>query len=125
MVKTHRDRRLGGSKFGCLGTLVVLVLLIYVGVLFGRPWFRYQRWNDEMRTVAGFASAMPDSAMRARLEAQADSLRLPAAAKRKLSLKRLPNPPRMEIRSEYSETVMIPFLGETVLTFKPFGESSL
>ncbi|HET9066832.1 MAG TPA: hypothetical protein VFN22_13510 [Gemmatimonadales bacterium] len=125
MVKPHPDRRLGASKFGCLGTLAVLVLLLYVGILFGRPWFRYQRWNDEIRTVAGFASAMPDSAMRARLESQADSLSLPPAAKRKLTLKRLPNPPRMEIRSEYSETVTIPFLGEKVLTFKPFGESSL
>ncbi|MEO8478401.1 MAG: hypothetical protein ABI542_02115 [Gemmatimonadota bacterium] len=125
MVKIPRDPRLGGSKFGCLGTLAVLVLLLYVGILFGRPWFRYQRWNDEIRTVAGFASAMPDSAMRARLESQADSLRLPPAAKRKLTLDRLPNPPRMEIRSEYTETVTIPFLGEKVLTFKPFGESSL
>ncbi len=125
MVKTRRDRRLGGSKFGCIGTLVVLVLLLYVGILFGRPWFRYQRWNDEIRTVAGFASAMPDSAMRVRLESQADSLRLPPAAKRNLSLKRLPNPPRMEIRSEYTETVTIPLIGEKVLTFKPFGESSL
>lgn len=125
MVIRGSTSRRGGSKFGCLGTLAGLVVMLYLGILFGRPWFRYQRWNDEMRTVAGFATALPDSAMRARLEAQADSLGLPLTAKRKLTLKRLTNPARMEIRSEYTEKVNVPFIGQKVLTFTPFGEASL
>lgn len=124
VTRSLRSER-GGSKFGCLGTLVVLVVMIYLGILFGRPWFRYQRWNDEIRTVAGFATALSDSAIRVRLEAQADSLRLPTTAKRKLTLKRLTNPARIEIRSEYSEKVVVPFLGTKTLNFTPLGEATL
>ena len=61
----------------------------------------------------------------ARAEARADSLRLPAAAKKKLTIQRLPNPPRVEIRSTYTETVHIPWYGDKVLTFTPFAEAPL
>jgi hypothetical protein len=122
---TLRDSRRGGSKFGCLLPLVVLVLLLYAGVLFGRPWFRYQQWTDEFHTVAEVAEVLSDSAMRARIEARADSLKLPPAAKRALTIKRLSNPPRVEVRSKYTETVRVPVLGDKVLTFTPFAESSL
>ena len=60
-----------------------------------------------------------------RIEARADSLRLPAAAKKKLTIQRLPNPPRVEIRSTYTETVHIPWYGDKVLTFTPFAEAPL
>lgn len=122
---TRSDSRRGGSKFGCLSTLIVLIVFVYAGVLFGRPWFRYKQWADEFQSQAGFAAVLSDSTMRARIVGRADSLNLPPAAIRKLSIKRLPNPPRVEIRSEYTETVHVPFLGDKVLTFKPFAESSL
>lgn len=124
MVTPPAGRR-GEGKFGCLVPLAILGLLLYAGILFGRPWFRYQQWRDEIHTVAGFAEALPDSAMRARIEARADSLRLPPAAKKRLTIQRLPNPPRVEIRSTYTETVHIPWYGDKVLTFTPFAESPL
>ncbi len=119
------DPRRGGSRFGCLVPLIVLVAFVYAGILFGRPWFRYQQWADEFHTVGSVAAVLSDSAMRARIVARADSLKLPAAATRSLTIKRLPNPPRVEIRARYTETVHIPWLGDKVLTFTPFREAPL
>lgn len=124
MVTLPASRR-GASKVGCLVPLVVLGLLLYAGVLFGKPWFRYQQWRDDFNNSAGFATTLSDSAIRSRLAASADSLNLPEAAKRHLNIQRLPRPARIEIRSEYTETVHLPWFGDKVLTFKPFAEADL
>jgi hypothetical protein len=71
-----------------------------------------------MRSVAKQSEVLSDSAMTHRIRARADSLRLPPESKR-LSIRRLPDPPRLEIRSEYTQTVKLPILGEKVITFKP------
>lgn len=117
MVNPAANRR-GRGLLGCLFPLVLLVGFIYVAVQFGRPWFAYRQYQDEMRSVAGLSQLLTDSAMTHRIRARADSLDLPASAKR-LSIRRLPDPPRLEIRAEYEQTVRLPIIGEKVITFKP------
>jgi hypothetical protein len=117
MVNPAGNRR-GRGLLGCLFPIVLLVGFIYVGIQFGRPWFAYRQYQDEMRSVAKQSEVLSDSAMTHRIRARADSLRLPPESKR-LSIRRLPDPPRLEIRSEYTQTVKLPILGEKVITFKP------
>lgn len=111
--------------FGCLVPLVLLGLFLFVGVKFGRPWFRYQQWRDELNSAAKFATTLSDSAIRVRITAQADSLRLPKAAKSQLRIVRLTNPDRIIIESRYTETVDLPWLGPKVLKFHPLAEAPL
>jgi hypothetical protein len=117
MVNPGANRR-GRGVLGCLFPIVLLVAFIYVGVQLGRPWFAYRQFQDEMRSVAQLNEVLADTAMTRRISARADSLRLPQEAKR-LSIRRLPDPPRLEIRSEYRQTVKLPLLGEKIITFKP------
>lgn len=117
MVNGLRNRR-GGSRLGCLVPLALLGAFVYGGILFGRPWFAYRQYRDEMIAVVNMNQAISDSAMVVRIRARADSLGLPAAAKR-VEFRRLQDPPRLEVRAEYTQTVKIPFVGEKVLRFKP------
>lgn len=117
MVNPAGNRR-GRGLLGCLFPLVLLVAFIWVAVQFGRPWFAYRQYQDEIRSVARLNETLSDSAMTRRILARADSLGLPSEAKR-LSIRRLPDPPRLEIRAEYQQTVKLPLVGDQVLTFKP------
>ena len=117
MVNPGDDRR-GRGLLGCLFPIVLLVTFIYVATLFGRPWFAYRQYQDEIRSVAKLNETLSDSAMTHRIMARADSLDLPEAAKR-ITIRRLPDPARLEIRAEYTRTVRLPLLGDKVITFKP------
>lgn len=118
------DNRRGRGLMGCLFPIALLVAFIYVATLFGRPWFAYRQYQDEIRSVVKLNETLPDSAMTRRILARADSLDLPEEAKR-LSIRRLPDPPRLEIRAEYTRTVHLPLLGDKVITFKPNGVAPL
>lgn len=118
---TLRDRR-GGGTFGCLLSLVVLIAIIYMSSTLGRPYFRFQRYNAEVKSMARFASSLSDSTIRLRLRAQVDSLGLPPEA-RKITIKRTTQPERVVITAEYDEVVQLLFVGEKVLHFTPRGES--
>ena len=124
MVTGRRDRR-GGSQLGCLGSLLLFALFIYVVAKVGPPWLRYQQFRDEMRADAQFASSLPDSIIRNRLLLRADTLRLPLEAKRKLFIRRSQNPKVILIRSQYSERVHFFLLGDKVLTFRPKVEEPI
>jgi hypothetical protein len=117
MVNPGANRQ-GRGLLGCLFPLVLLVGFIYVGIQFGRPWFAYRQYQDEMRSVAKMSETLTDSAMTKRILSRADSLGLPPEAKR-LSIRRLPDPARLEIRAEYQQSVKLPLLGPKVITFKP------
>ncbi|HRP07672.1 MAG TPA: hypothetical protein PLL69_04215 [Gemmatimonadales bacterium] len=112
--------RSGRINFGCLIPLVLIAAFVYAAVAFGRPWFAYRQYQTEMRTVAGMQQSLSDSAIRVRITARADSLRLPPEAKR-LTIKRVGEPSRLEISAKYSQTVTLPFIGEKVLEFRPTG----
>jgi len=111
--------------FGCLAPLVLLALLLYLGVKFGKPWFADEQFQDEVRSTAKFASTLSDSAMRARIVAQADSLRLPPAAKKNLRINRLTNPSRVLVETHYEVEVILPFIDPVKLKFSVHAEDGL
>ncbi len=105
-------------------SIAVLICLGYAAVAYGRPYFRYSQFLDEMNSSARFADALTDAAINTRIVARADSLGLPPAAK-KVSVRRLTNPARIVIEARYTETVKLPFLAPKVLEFHPRAESGL
>ena len=116
MVNLLRSRR-GRVSIGCLIPVILLGAFIYAGLLFGRPWFAYRQYQDEMRAVVEMQQTLSDSAMLVRVRARADSLRLPDA--KRIEIRRRSNPSRLEVRAQYTHTVKLPFLGEKVIIFKP------
>ncbi len=124
MVNPAANRR-GRGMFGCLAPLVLLALLLFLGVKFGRPWFADEQFQDEVRSTAKFASTLSDSAMRARIVATADSLNLPPAAKTNLRINRLINPSRVLVETHYEVKVVLPFIDPVTLKFTVHAEDGL
>ncbi|MES2123809.1 MAG: hypothetical protein V4503_03880 [Gemmatimonadota bacterium] len=116
--------RRGAGALGCLATLVITAALVLLAVRFGKPWFRYQQFRDVMKSSARYAVSIPDSVIRVRLLATADSLGLPKAARR-VSIVRSASPAQIVISSDYTESVEIPLYGKVVVRFKPRAEEAL
>ena len=117
--------RAGRGGLGCLISVLLLVLIGYMGVKFLPPYMRYQQFRDEMRTEARFATTMTDSTIRNTLVARADTLGLPPAAKRIVIARRGGHPATITISAEYIERVILPILGLKLLHYKPSAESPL
>lgn len=116
--------RRGAGSIGCLATLVITAAVIFLAVQLGKPWFRYQQFRDVMKSSARYAVSLPDSVIRARLMASADSLGLPKEAKR-LKIVRSRSPANITISSEYVEKVKLPLYGLLQIHFKPRAEEAL
>lgn len=116
--------RRGAGSMGCITSLLLLALMVYLANQFGRPWFRYQQFRDEMRTNARFAVTLPDSVILTRLRARADSLRLPEAAQR-ISIVRTGRPGSITISTTYVEVIKLILVGEKRITFTPKAEEPL
>jgi hypothetical protein len=124
MVNPANNRH-GRGMLGCLAPIVLVGMLAYLGLQFGRPWFKNQQFEDVMGSMVGFEGAVTDSAKLARVRGRADSLDLPREATSNLTLRRLRNPDRLVISTEYTVTVTLPFIGDKVLTFKPKAEAEI
>ncbi len=72
--------RRGSTTTGCLGWLVILVVIGFVGSQIGQPYFRYYQYRDAVSQRARFAAVRTDSAIRKDIWAAADSLGLPDEA---------------------------------------------
>ena len=120
---SFRPRR-GTGTIGCLASLALTAALIFLAVQFGKPWFRYQQFRDVMKSSARYAISLPDSVIRARLLAVADSLGLPKEAKR-VRIDRQRSPASITISSDYVEKVMVPLYGPVTIRFKPRAEEAL
>lgn len=116
--------RRGAGSLGCLASFILIAAAIFLAVQLGKPWFRYQQFHDVMKSSARYAVTLPDSVIRARLWASADSLGLPKDAKR-LKIQRSRSPAQIIISSEYTETVKLPLYGPLKLKFKPHAEEAL
>jgi len=97
--------RRGAGRIGCLLGVLILVTAVYFGVNIGEVYLRYYRIRDAMSQEARFADVRPDSAIRNRLRATADSLGLPEEAGR-VSIIRAQN--QITISSSYAELVELP-----------------
>lgn len=116
--------RRGAGSLGCLASFVIAAALIFLAVQLGKPWFRYQQFRDVMKSSARYAVTLPDSVIKARLWATADSLGLPKEAK-KVRINRSRSPSQITISSEYTEQVNLPLYGLLTLKFKPHAEEAL
>ncbi len=123
MVNVRPDRA-GRGTLGCITSIVVLILVVFLVLKFLPPWMHYEQFVDAMRDDARYGVTLPDSAIRASLMAQADTLGLPPAARR-IIIRRGGIPPTIRISTEYSDTVWLPLLGPKVLHFKPAAEDGI
>jgi hypothetical protein len=123
-VNLLRDRA-GKGGMGCLGTIVLIVLVAYFGSRFIPPYMHYEQFRDEMKSDARFGATLPDSIIRMRLVAQADTLGLPPEAKRIVIRRHIGRPSTITISAEYTEKVMLPIFGLKPWHFKPKAEEPL
>jgi hypothetical protein len=120
MVSVRPDRR-GASGLGCLVLLALLVGALYYGVHIGRVYMRFYELQDEMHQQARFASQLTDEAIRQRLLARADSLRIPSPVFR---IDRGGRSSRIKIEGHYTERVELPLFRHT-FDLRPRAEEPL
>jgi hypothetical protein len=109
---TRTDRRRGGSTLGCLFSLLLFAAILYYGVNIGQVSWRYYQLRDEMRSNARLAPSLTDATIRRRLRTRAEHLHLPEEAQR-FVIKRSGRPRTINITTEYSESVDLPFFDHT------------
>ena len=102
MVNQSARAREGRSNLGCVVLMALIVAAVYAGLTVGRIYFRYYRYEDEMKQSARFAAQLSDSAIHSRMGIVADSLGLPPAAKN-VSVMRVGR--AISISGSYSELV--------------------
>jgi hypothetical protein len=109
--------RSGKVRWGCLFSLAVLGLCIYYGIPIGQSFIQYYRMKDEMQVQANFAVNIGDDAIRRRLSAKADELKLPADARR-VSIRRRSRLREVVISTSWPDTLNLP-LYRFPITFRP------
>lgn len=117
MVRRQGWSRRGASTLGCLATLILFLGALYYGTAVGRVYFRYYGLVDAMEAQARFARNQTDGVIRRNLLGRIDELGIPAEARR-LVIRRSGPPNQLLIRTEYHESVKLPF--RTIqITFRP------
>jgi hypothetical protein len=97
--------RRGGTKLGCLFTVLLLGSIGYFGVNTGKHYWRFIEFRDRMQTEVRYGSHKPDSLIIQRLRMSADSLGLPESA-RNVTVRRANN--IIFINADYYEHVEFP-----------------
>lgn len=93
----------GGSRFGCLLALLLLVVGGYFGVLVVGSEVDYQQLKTEAQRQAGLAGELDDDAIQAALAQRATTLGLPAPAARP-AIRRFPQR-RIQIIIQYPDRI--------------------
>ena len=117
MVSAARNRSRGGSRIGCLVTLLVVTVVAYYGVGIGGHVYRYLRLLEEMNAQAGLARYIDNTIIRSRLRQSVDDLDLPSDARR-FTIRRTARPREITISTEYEVDVELPFFVYTY-SFRP------
>lgn len=112
MVARGRAGRVG---LGCLLTLTLAGAAVYYGAGVARVYWNYYEFRDSMRQTAGFADRLSNRDIAVQLRGMADSLGLPAAARR-VRVSRTPQ--GIRIWSEYTDTLRLP-LAVRPVSFSP------
>jgi hypothetical protein len=105
-VVSHLREESGKGRLGCLFTIMLVALLVYVGKDFAAVYFRYYQIDDEVKTQAGFAPALTDAAIRDRLVQRADSLDIVIGPKQ-WRIQRLKMPSEIVIEGTYADSVVV------------------
>jgi hypothetical protein len=112
-------KRAGGSKLGCLVSLVFVGAVIYFGVNIGGQAWKYYEFKDAMQQEARHAASRSDDVIKRRLQTMVDSLGLPEGAKN-IRVKRTNN--MIFIWTEYFTPIEFPgFVKE--INFSPQAQS--
>jgi hypothetical protein len=117
MVAPRLQSRRGTSTLGCLVSLALFVGALYYGVHIGEIYLRYFELVDDMRAQAHLDANFSDNEISAHLTAQADSL-LGQAPRFQITR----NGGRIAIRTEYTESVDLPFFKHTFVLRPHAGE---
>jgi hypothetical protein len=112
-----RNRR-GGISFGCLFTSLVLAATLYFGVKIGSVYWNFYQYEDTMKQATRFAETFPDSTIRNRVAAKADSLGLPEGAS-DVTVERVGR--HISISADYIQMVELPLHNRT-FHFTPRAE---
>jgi hypothetical protein len=72
--------RRGATGIGCLGWLLIIAIVTYVGINVGAPYMRYYRFRDAVEQQVRYATFRSNDAIRQAVWAAADSLDLPEQA---------------------------------------------
>lgn len=70
----------GAMRLGCLGWILLVAAVLYVGSSLARPYYRFYRFRDAIVQNMSYAQAGTDSAIQNAIWATADSLHLPEGA---------------------------------------------
>jgi hypothetical protein len=111
--------RPGGTRLGCLASLIIVGSICYFGVNTGQHYWRYVEYRDRMQTEVRYGAHKPDSLIIQRLKAAADSLGLPESAQN-VTVRRANN--ILFIHADYYEHVEFPgFIKEIHFTPSAMG----
>ena len=113
-------RRGGRSSLGCLFTLLLVAICVYVGVNVGEVYWRFYEFRDAMRQEVRFARQIPDDKIRHHLAALADSLGLPQEA---ADVNVVRTGGTISVSAEYVERVKLASLTRE-FRFRPSAEGS-
>ncbi|MDQ2890484.1 MAG: hypothetical protein M3R65_08020 [Gemmatimonadota bacterium] len=73
-------RRRGAANIGCLGWILIISILAYVGNHVSGPYVRYYRFKDAVAQQVRYATFRDDDGIRKEIWAAADSLGMPEPA---------------------------------------------
>lgn len=121
MVRRKGWSRRGASTLGCLASLILFAGTLYYGSEVGRIYYRYFGLVDTMKVQARFARNQTDQVIRRNLLGRIDELGIPAEARR-LVIRRSGPPNQILIRTEYHESLKLPFR-TTQITLRPKVET--
>lgn len=122
MVSTRRDRH-GSGTLGCLVWLAAFAAICFYGFHVGQVYFKFYRLRDAMRSQARLAPSLTDDVIRRRLAKEAAEILHPAKALR-FRIVRGDRPRRIIIETQYTDSVLVPFLHRT-FDLKPRAEEPL
>ena len=124
---TGRMGRAGKGSFGCLTTLALFGLVVYLGLPVAQLYVRQYQYAEEMRTATILAPNLTDAVIRRRLQDKADELSLPPEATKNLKIQRTGGTDRhITIDSDYEETVHFPVGGLSyTFHFTPHADQPL
>jgi len=98
---------------GCLASLVVLAVLGFYGVSFGKVYWRYWEMKDRMKVAARSSYTLTDEQIVAQLKQDAAEIGIPSAAK-SLRVRRMRSPAVIIISTQYSEKIDLPLVHRTL-----------
>ncbi len=72
--------RRGATETGCLGWMLIIAIIAYVGMHVGAPYMRFYRFRDAVDQQVRYATFRNDDGIRKEIWSAADSIGLPEEA---------------------------------------------